>query len=103
MSVSVEPVKIDENTTVYFELDDDSIEEYRRVSLSGEAAQQEFKKALEHIKPATDELLSTLTNLIERPKEISVEFGIKVSGSLGAIIAKSSAEANFKVALKWTA
>jgi hypothetical protein len=34
--------------------------------------------------------------------EVSVEFAVKLSGSTGLVLATVGAEANFKVALKWS-
>ncbi len=36
-----------------------------------------------------------------RVMEVAVEFGVKMSAETGAIIAKASGEANFKINLMW--
>ena len=42
-----------------------------------------------------------ITGLDLTPKEVSVEIGLKLSGSAGFIIAKAGAETEMKVALTW--
>jgi len=37
------------------------------------------------------------------PGEMTVEFGVKMGGETGVIIAKGAAEVNFKVTMSWRA
>lgn len=46
-------------------------------------------------------MLETFREL-NTPDEIDLEFGIKLSGRLGALIASVDSEATFKVKLNWT-
>jgi hypothetical protein len=46
-------------------------------------------------------LIAKLRDLGERPDEISVEFGLKMSVGARLVVAHSSGEANFKVTLQW--
>lgn len=46
-------------------------------------------------------LLEEVRSLAESPDEVGVEFGIKLSGTAGAIIASTAIEAHFKVTLNW--
>jgi hypothetical protein len=66
-----------------------------------EKAKISFEQALDKLKPAADAIISKLRNLTERPDEISVEFGIKLSAAAGAVITSASVEANFVVKLLW--
>ena len=60
-----------------------------------------FEIALNNVKQAAEVIVDKLCSLAQRPEEISVEFGVKLSAEAGAIIAKGSTEANFKIGLKW--
>ena len=83
-----------------FTLEDDSVlvvevEEprqggYELVGKSG-ANVPGFHEALEQIKPAANVLFETLRDLVKQPDSIEVEFGLKLSGQVGAIIASSTA------------
>ena len=71
------------------------------VGAGDESSPGEFSKALSRIRPTANELIATLRGLAQRPDEVEVEFGIKLGGQMGALIAKASTEANFIVKLKW--
>ena len=64
-------------------------------------ADRDFQKALARVRPAADSLMRTLQGLAIVPEEATVEFGIKLSGTMGAVIASAGMEANFIVTLKW--
>lgn len=66
-----------------------------------ERAQQTFEQALDKIRPAAQSIIVKLRNLNDPPDEVEVEFGLKMSAEVGAIIASASAEANYKVTLTW--
>jgi len=65
-------------------------------------AGQTFEDTLEKIKPAAQAIIAKLRGLSDPPDEIGVEFGVKLSAEAGAFVASASAEANYKVTLKWT-
>jgi hypothetical protein len=60
-----------------------------------------LEEALDHLEPT----LRALSDRLRRasPDSVSVEFGIKLGGETGVILAKGTAEVNFKVALSWKA
>ncbi|MEM9578364.1 MAG: CU044_2847 family protein [Pseudomonadota bacterium] len=60
-----------------------------------------FENALEKIKPAAEQLISSLQDFVEEPEEIEVSFGIKMNASFGALIASGKAEGHFNVKMKW--
>jgi hypothetical protein len=64
-------------------------------------ATKSFEAELERLQPMAQALVSKLGDLTERPDEVGVEFGLKLSVDAGVVIAHSSAEANFKVTLQW--
>lgn len=65
------------------------------------ATTNNFKDALETIPSLTDEIHAAIVEKQTLASEIQVEFGFKFGVDMGVIIAKSSAEANFKVSVKW--
>lgn len=58
-----------------------------------------LETGLRSIRPAVTELVDTLK--AASPDSIGVEFGIKVGGETGVILAKGTAEVNFKVTMEW--
>jgi hypothetical protein len=60
-----------------------------------------FESALQTVRSAAEGILHQLRSLAEPPDEVEVEFGVKMSAETGAIIAKASTEANFKINLTW--
>jgi hypothetical protein len=46
-------------------------------------------------------LVTRLRDVGERPDEIGIEFGLKMSMEAGLVVAHTSGEANFKVTLQW--
>ncbi|MEU3741872.1 MULTISPECIES: CU044_2847 family protein [unclassified Streptomyces] len=56
-------------------------------------------EALEQVKPTLAMVAETLREL--GPDEAEVEFGLKMGGETGVIIAKGTAEVNFAVRLTW--
>src|SRR4051794_20221446 len=90
---------LQDGQTVWVEVDDDTEEEvsgYQRVARSrgsdlATAASQSLQSALQAIKPAAEEVAATLQSLAHRPSKVEVQFGLKLSGEVGAIIASTSA------------
>ena len=77
---------------------------YRKVSTEpDDDSPRSFSRALERIRPVANELAEKLKGLSYRPDEVEVEFGIKLSGKVGALIASTGTEANFKIRLTWSA
>jgi hypothetical protein len=64
-------------------------------------ATKSFEAALERLRPMAQAMVDKLGGLTERPHEIGVEFGMKLSVDAGVVIARTSGEANFKVTLQW--
>jgi hypothetical protein len=65
------------------------------------SATSTFESALENVRSAAEAILHQLCSLAQPPDEVAVEFGVKMSAESGAIIAKASGEANFKINLVW--
>lgn len=66
-----------------------------------ERAQQTFEASLEKLKPAASAIIAKLRELGDQPEQVAVEFGIKLSGTAGVVLASTGVEANFKVTLTW--
>jgi hypothetical protein len=62
-------------------------------------AQVSLQEALETVKPSLRKIKKALTEL--SPDEAEIEFGLKIGGETGVIIAKGTAEVNFTVRLSW--
>lgn len=65
-------------------------------------AAQSFEEALDRVRPAASAIIAKLHSLDDRPDEIEVEFGLKLSAEAGAIVAAAGVEANYTIRLKWT-
>lgn len=64
-------------------------------------APQTFEQALSKIRPATEKVITSLRELIQKPDEVEMEFGFRLSAEAGVIITSASTEANYKVTLHW--
>src|SRR6202035_1281414 len=92
---------------VIIEVDDGTEEDTgrERVSTKGglivEQATVSFEAAMSNLKPMVDSLWKTVESLAVKPSELSIKFGIKFTGSAGAIIASTSLEGTCEVTAKW--
>ena len=79
----------------------------RQVSLAPEdiakKSAQALDKAMSTIRLMGQRVTETVKSidLVDRPSKVVLEFGLKLDTEAGALIAKSGAEASFKVALTW--
>ncbi|MEO0384598.1 MAG: CU044_2847 family protein [Pseudomonadota bacterium] len=82
----------------------DSDAEDLRLASSSAASADGTKKmiaAINSVRPAVDDLVAAFGSLARQPDELEIEFGLKLNGEVGALIAKTSTEANFSVTVKW--
>jgi len=61
----------------------------------------DFKKALDNTRPVIDDVINNFAKLSSKPNKIEVQFGLKLSGQVGAVIAKTGTEASFSVKVTW--
>lgn len=61
-----------------------------------------FEEALASARAAAVSALQTFRNKALDADEIALEFGVKLTATAGAVIAKASAEAAITVKLKWS-
>jgi Trypsin-co-occurring domain 1 len=65
-------------------------------------AKETLEEALSNILPVTQSLVEKLRSFENKPDEIEVSFGVKLTTNIGAVIASASAEGNFGVTVHWT-
>lgn len=65
-------------------------------------AKETLEEALNKVLPAAHQVAEQLRSTGNKPDEIEVTFGIKLSTAAGAIIAWATGEANFNVTVRWT-
>lgn len=87
---------LDNGTIVKFETD--PVDQWQQVSPD---------KVISGIREAIEPLVEGAAAISDRlrslsPDEITVKFGVKVSGTANWVVAKAATEGNFEVALKWT-
>ena len=58
-----------------------------------------LEEALGKLKPSLHKIVHALNEI--SPDETTVEFGLKIGGETGVIIAKGTAEVNFAVRMSW--
>ena len=63
-------------------------------------ARVSLEEALGKLKPSLQKIVQLLKEL--SPDQTVVEFGLKIGGETGLIIAKGTAEVNFTVRMSWT-
>lgn len=62
-------------------------------------AEQTLEEALKRLEPSLQKVAGMLKKMT--PDQAQVEFGLKVGGETGLIVAKGTAEANFTVTMSW--
>lgn len=65
-------------------------------------AAETFESAIDKVRPSAEVIMKKIRDSSDRPDEVEIEFGLKLTAQFGAIVASSSLEANYKVTLKWT-
>lgn len=66
-----------------------------------EAVNNTFEDAVDSVKHAAEAIMDRLCALSRPPDDLTLELGIKLSAEAGAIIAKTSTEANVKITISW--
>ena len=64
-------------------------------------AQISLEEALTKLKPSLQRIIHLLKEL--SPEETELEFGLKLGGETGVIVAKGTAEVNFVIRMTWKA
>lgn len=98
------PVAQDSDDTLLFEVDrsdvaDDLVLASSDGSLVADRARVTLEAAIEQLKPSLRKIGNMLNDVA--PDEAEIEFGLKIGGETGIIIAKGSVDVNFTVRLCW--
>jgi hypothetical protein len=94
--------RVDDGSSVLVEVDDDAFG-VERVSRSADGiieAGRRLTDALGSVRAAAQASVDVLRTL--GPDALELQFGVKLAGEAGAIIAKTSAEGHFSVKLSWS-
>jgi hypothetical protein len=96
--------KLEDGSSVLIETESVSsaVTRGRRFTEPFVTADKTFEQAFDRLRPATAAIIEKFRSMAEQPEEIEIEFGVSVNVEAGAIIAKTSGEANFRIALRWT-
>ena len=102
MADTVVRYQVGDDSSVLVEVDEDAygVEPVSRTSDGVVETGERLESALASVCKAAQATLDTLTKLA--PETVEVEFGIKLAGEAGALIAKTSAEGHFTVRLSWS-
>lgn len=65
------------------------------------ASAKSFTEAMSTFKAYVANLQDLLSDLAVAPSEMSLELGLKLTGSAGFVIAKAGAESEIKISLSW--
>ncbi|MEQ3542327.1 CU044_2847 family protein [Pseudonocardia tropica] len=64
-------------------------------------AQTDFESATAVVTPIAESLIGRMRGMSRKPDTVEVEFGLSLSMKMGAVIASSSMQANFKIKIVW--
>jgi Trypsin-co-occurring domain 1 len=66
-----------------------------------EQAEETFETAIARVRPVAQSVIEQLRQLAQPPQEVTVEFGLQLSGQAGVIITSTEASSHFRIALVW--
>ena len=69
--------------------------------VSSASTKDAYDQTLKTIRGCANGVIDTIQNLDALPSTASIDFAIKIDPEAGAMIAKSGADAQFKVSLSW--
>jgi hypothetical protein len=98
------PVEAESSEVLVFEVDrnevaDDLVLASPEPGKIAAHAQVTLEDALAKLEPSLHKIVQLLKGLT--PDETTVEFGLKIGGETGVIIAKGTAEVNFAIRMSW--
>jgi len=94
----------DNGSTIEVITNDDEPLGAERVSVGGkvvEAAKITFDEAVSSARQVAEAVWRTFNAPIQRPNELELEFGLKITGSAGAVVSSASAEATLHIRCMW--
>jgi hypothetical protein len=97
-----------EEASIFVEIDESRMQGTQRIAAENaervlEKVTGTFEGALANIHKVASGLYDTIRRLPRAPDTAKVEFGVKLTGGAGIIIASGSAAANIKITLDWRA
>lgn len=93
---------LDDGSVVVFESASDNNLVSPRGGTAGIADGGSLMSRLQGVAEAAEQVAATLRSRL-KPDDVSLEFGLKVSGEMSWFFAKAHSEGNIKVTLTWTA
>jgi hypothetical protein len=91
--------------TILVEPSDDEAYGLEEISVSGgtviRRAQEGLEEAFDGIRRMASEAHARITSIDVPPQRLELEFGVKLSGETGAVLAKASGEAHLLVRAVW--
>jgi hypothetical protein len=97
------PLTDDDDVVAVFEVDRNLVGTDLELAAADDTATARarisLERALHEIQPTLSKVMRTVRELA--PSEAAVEFGLKVGGESGIIIAKGTTEVNFLIRLIW--
>lgn len=101
MNEAIVTAKLSNGETVRFEVEEVPSHGPSAVSIGRPDGTIDLDVALSGVRQAATQVLETVRSVAVPPDSCEITFGVKLSGSVGAIIAKASTEANFTIKLVW--
>ncbi len=94
--------ELDDHSQVVIETyEDDGTSDHIELVSRSDDGRLKFSEAADRALPAARMLIEKLSDVAPNVREVQVEFGLKFVGEVGALIARTGTEANFKVTLTW--
>jgi Trypsin-co-occurring domain 1 len=103
MATQLVAISIGSNRTVVVETEDPRADRAGAVARGDVIthAKQTFENFVAEVADIVEPLQQSLREKVAEAHEITIELGVKLSAELGVIVAKSQAEANFKISVTW--
>ena len=61
-----------------------------------------FNRALDGVRDAADAALRSFSTLAQRPDEVQIQFGVRLTAEAGAVITKTGVEGHLQVTVTWS-
>ena len=61
-----------------------------------------FNRALDGVRGAADAALRSFGSLAQRPDEVQIQFGVRLTAEAGAVITKTAVEGHLQVTVTWS-
>ena len=101
MNESIVAARLNNGETLLFEIERPASLGPSAVSIRRDDGTIDLDAALSGVRQAAAQVLDAVRSIAVQPDSCEIQFGVKLSGSVGAIIAKAATEANFTIKLVW--